>query len=129
MRASGLHHLALGARDIGALAQFYLEYVGLEEHSRHFEAGEGSLRSVWLKLGGGAILMIEKTEEPARPPLDGRGAGLFLLALGSDEETLEKRCKALEANGFLHYDSTRYTRYFHDPEGNAFAFSRFSVPD
>ena len=129
MRPSWLHHLALGARDVGSLAEFYHEMVGLEEHSRHSEPGDGSLRSVWLKLGGGAILMIEKSDEPSRPRLDGRRSGLFLLALSADEETVENRCKALEMNGINHHEATRSTRYFHDPEGNRFAFSIYPFPE
>jgi catechol-2,3-dioxygenase len=129
VRPSRLHHLALGARDVDSLAEFYHKVVGLEEHSRHEEPGDGSLRSVWLKLGEGAILMIEKSDEPSRPPLDGRRSGLFLFALSADEETVEKRCKALEMRGFFHHEATAFSRYFHDPEGNRFAFSTYPFPE
>jgi catechol-2,3-dioxygenase len=120
---SELHHLALGARDVASLAEFYRDVLGLAEISRHDEAAGGILRSVWLDLGGGAILMIEKTQEEARRPMQGRGAGLFLLALTADEKTVESRCKDLEDRGIYQEAATQFTRYFRDPEGNRFAFS------
>ena len=119
-----LHHLALGAQDVAVLASFYRDLLGLEEVSCQTEPSAGSLSSVWLDLGGGAILMIEATAEPARRRVEGRDSGLFLLALRErDAESLEIRCKALAERGILQYSATEFTRYFRDPEGNPFALS------
>src|SRR5437016_3888087 len=63
-RVSVLHHLALGTRDVERLARFYIDVLELREVTRHLHA-DGSLRSVWLDLGG-ALLMIEPTDEPPR---------------------------------------------------------------
>ena len=121
-----LHHLALGARDVASLAAFYRDVLGLRELRRHDLPEDGGLRSVWLDLGAGAVLMIEKTEQALRPVIDAHDAGLFLLALSSDEETLERRCGVLAENGVELEKSTEFTRYFRDPEGNRFALSSYS---
>ena len=126
---SQLHHLALGAQDVASLADFYRDAVGLVEVARNLEPDGAALRSVWFDLGGGGILMIEKAEEAPRPVIGGHGAGLFLLAVTADEETVEKRCKALESMGIRQERSTEFTRYFRDPEGNRFAFSVYSLDE
>ncbi|HKO49243.1 MAG TPA: VOC family protein, partial [Polyangiaceae bacterium] len=61
---SVLHHLALGTRDVERLARFYIDILELREVTRHLHA-DGSLRSVWLDLGG-ALLMIEPSDGPPR---------------------------------------------------------------
>ena len=123
MEPSRLHHLALGARDVALLAEFYRDVLGLAEVARHDEPDGKSLRSVWLDLGGGAVLMIEKSEQPARPAIDGHDSGLFLLAITADPESVAKRCENLERQGFQQERSSEFTRYFRDPEGNACALS------
>jgi catechol 2,3-dioxygenase-like lactoylglutathione lyase family enzyme len=127
-RAPRLHHLALGAQDVGALAEFYREVLGMAEVARHAEPGDGSLRSVWLDLGDGAVLMIEKTDQPLREPVVGHDSGIFLLALTADEKTVEKRCKGLAESGIRLERATDFSRYFRDPEGNSFAFSVYPLP-
>ncbi|MGI9239169.1 MAG: VOC family protein [Verrucomicrobiales bacterium] len=122
--SGSLHHLALGAQDVAVLASFYRDDLGLAELSRQTDPSADSLSSVWLDLGGGAVLMIEATTEPARRRVEGRDSGLFLLALAEpDVESLEIRCKALAARGILQISATEFTRYFRDPEGNPFALS------
>ncbi len=124
-----LHHLALGARDVAALAEFYRDVVGLAELSRQLDQELGAPSSVWLDLGAGAVLMIESTTEPARRRVEGRDAGLFLLALcEKDEAAFDSRCKQLAMKGILHERASRYTRYFRDPEGNPFALSCYQFP-
>ena len=119
-----LHHLALGARDLERVAGFYRDLLGLREVNRHHEPG-GTLRSIWLDLGG-AVLMIEQTEEPARR-VHGIGAGPFLLALAaapSERSVLEN---SLEASGFPVDSRTEHTIYFRDPEGNRVALSSYPL--
>ena len=50
-----IHHLALGARDVASLAEFYRRAFDLREHARHLHA-DGSLRSVWLDLEGPLLM-------------------------------------------------------------------------
>ena len=125
---SRLHHLALGAQDVAALAEFYRDVLGMAEVTRHDEPEDGSLRSVWLDLGGGAVLMIEKAHHPQRDPVEGHDSGLFLLALTMDVATMEQRCEDLQARGFEQERATDYSRYFRDPEGNRFALSVYPLP-
>ena len=121
-----LHHLALGARDIERIAAFYRDLLGLREVSQHHEPG-GRLRSIWLDLGG-PVLMIERTEEPARL-VQGVGAGPFLLALAaapSERSVLEK---SLGASGFPVDSRTEHTIYLRDPEGNRVAISSYPLEE
>ena len=119
-----LHHLVLGARDLEKVAAFYRDLLGLREVNRHHEPG-GTLRSIWLDLDG-PVLMIERTEEPARQ-VQGVGAGPFLLALAaapSERSVLEK---SFEASGFPVDSRTEHTIYFRDPEGNRVAISSYPL--
>ncbi|MEW5853991.1 MAG: VOC family protein [Myxococcota bacterium] len=120
MTTSKLHHLALGARNVDLVASFYRDVLGLTEITRHHHA-DGTLRSVWLDLGG-ATLMVEQTHE--RPRLvDGVGSGPFLLALRVDAKerhALEGRLAA--AGAHIEYRSP-FTSYARDPEGNRVAIS------
>jgi catechol 2,3-dioxygenase-like lactoylglutathione lyase family enzyme len=114
-----LHHVALGAQDVDALAAFYRDVLGLPELARHRDGVV--LRSVWLDLGG-AILMIERTHEPARR-VEGVGAGPFLLALRctvAERAALEAR---LAAAGSAIESRTAFSSYARDPEGNRIALS------
>lgn len=119
---SALHHIALGARDVERVAVFYRDLLGLRELDRHFEPG-GRLRSVWLDVGG-PILMVERTEEPARR-VPGVGAGLFLVALAAEPAERAALERSLAAHGVLIDSRTEFTIYFRDPEGNRVAVSSY----
>ena len=119
-----LHHLALGARDPEKVAAFYRDLLGLREVNRHHEPG-GTLRSIWLDLGG-AILMIEQTEEPARR-VQGVGAGPFLLALAADPPVRAALERSLSLSGFPVESRTEHTVYLRDPEGNRVALSSYPL--
>jgi catechol 2,3-dioxygenase-like lactoylglutathione lyase family enzyme len=119
-----LHHAALGARDVERVAAFYRDLLGLPELARHL-GHDGSLRSVWLDLGG-PVLMIERTEEPLRPVI-GVGAGPFLLALALTPAECESCEGALASAGIPVESRTEHTRYFRDPEGNRVAVSFYPV--
>jgi glyoxylase I family protein len=120
-----LHHLALGARDVDALAKFYERWFGLREVARH-RTGEGALRSVWLDLGG-AVLMIEHTADDPRR-VEGVGAGPFLLAFRIAEEGRAAFEARLAADGITIEARTAHTSYFRDPEGNRVALSCYPLP-
>ena len=122
--AGRLHHVALGARDPGGLAAFYRDRLGLRELARHLEP-DGSVRSVWLDLGG-PVLMIERTGEPARH-VAGVGAGPFLVALALSPGECDACERALASSGIPLESRTEHTRYFRDPEGNRFAVSSYRI--
>lgn len=119
-----LHHLALGTRDVESLARFYRDVIGLRELTRHSYAG-GSLRSVWLDLGG-AVLMIEPTEEPPRR-VEGVAAGPFLLAFRATRAEQSALAEKLAMLGCAVETHTEYTTYARDPDGNRIAFSAYPI--
>jgi catechol 2,3-dioxygenase-like lactoylglutathione lyase family enzyme len=117
-----LHHVALGARDVEAVAAFYRDVLALPERARH-RYDDGALRSVWLDAGG-TILMIEHTHAPPRE-VHGVGSGPFLLAVAvapSERQQLEER---LAGAGAPIEDRTAFSSYARDPEGNRVAISHW----
>jgi len=120
-----LHHVALGSGNVEQLAAFYRTVFVLPELTRHLDAN-GSLRSIWLDLGG-TILMIEHTDETPRP-VNGVGAGLFLLAFRvsiAERSAIEQR---LTASGLPIENRTAFTSYSRDVDGNRIAFSHYPQP-
>jgi glyoxylase I family protein len=120
-----LHHLAIGSGDVERLAAFYRELVGLRELARHHTA-DGKLRSIWLDLGG-AILMIEHTDKPART-VDGIDTGPFLLAFRVSAAGRRAVEDALAARGHRIESRSPFTSYARDADGNRIAFSHYPEP-
>jgi glyoxylase I family protein len=123
---AGLHHVALGSRDVAALAGFYRNLLGTEERRRNLDE-RGALRSVWLDLSG-VLLMIERAEPGAeRPRVEGVGLGAFLLAFRADSagrRAFEERAARLGAEV---ESRSPYTSYLRDPDGNRIAVSEYEV--
>lgn len=120
-----LHHVALGTRNVEALASFYRELLGLSELQRHQDE-QGALRSIWLDLGG-TLLMIERTrEEPRHVP--GVGSGPFLLAFRVTPAGRSQLERELEARGHAIEARTAFSSYSRDPDGNRFALSHYPEP-
>lgn len=117
-----LHHIAVGARDVEAVASFYREVLGLAEVNRHF-TGSGELRSIWLSLGE-SLLMIERTARPIHR-VEGIGAGPFLLALRCTPDERVSLETALEQRGAAIEQRSEFTSYARDPEGNRIAISHY----
>lgn len=120
-----LHHLALGSPDPDGLARFYRDVLGLDEVKRHDD--EGEVRSVWLRLSEGAVLMIERIpagdrvdEAPMRP-------GLFLLAVGIDDGERDEVEARLEEAGCAVETRSEFSSYARDPEGNRIAISSYPL--
>ncbi len=120
-----LHHVALGARDPDRLATFYRDVLGLPEVTRHFDGDE--LRSVWLSLGG-AVLMIERIDPQTSTAPVTMAPGLFLLAVRIEEHERDGWLTRLAEAGAPVEDSTAYTSYTRDPEGNRVAVSFYPLP-
>jgi catechol 2,3-dioxygenase-like lactoylglutathione lyase family enzyme len=119
------HHVAIQCADLARCEAFYREVLGLKVLRRWPRDGGGD-RSVWLSLGEGGegFLALERAVEPAeaRPWRDGK-AGLHLVALRiapGERRAWEDR---LDAAGILVVHRTRWTIYFHDPEGNRIGLS------
>ena len=124
MIALRLDHLAVTVSDMERSLRFYRDLLGLREVNRHHEPG-GTLRSIWLDIGG-AVLMIEQTEEPARR-VQGVGAGPFLLALEADPPVRVALERSLALSGFPVEARTEHTVYLRDPEGNRVALSSYPL--
>jgi catechol 2,3-dioxygenase-like lactoylglutathione lyase family enzyme len=117
-----LHHLALLATDVEGLAAFYGALFGLAEVARHTDA-HGSLRSIWLELGG-PLLMIERAEgQVATKPRT--SSGLLLFALTVSPARRREIEQELTLRRLLLEKRTAFTSYARDPEGNDFAFSHY----
>jgi catechol 2,3-dioxygenase-like lactoylglutathione lyase family enzyme len=124
-RAPRLHHLALGARDVAAVAEFYGNTFELEEVARHHDAS--GLRAVWLDLGG-AVLMVERSAQQ-REPAAGVSSGLFLAAFRVDPANRARLEARLAAAGSPVEARTEFSSYARDPEGNRVAISCYPLPN
>jgi glyoxylase I family protein len=120
------HHVAIQCADLERCERFYRDVLGLPV-LRRWPREEGGDRSVWLAVEGeGGFLALERAEEPgaARPWRDGR-AGLHLVALRiapGERRAWEDR---LESAGIPVVHRTRWTIYFHDPEGNRIGLTHY----
>src|SRR4051812_11285629 len=119
---SRLHHLALGTSQVESLARFYRELFGLAESARHLSS-DGTVRSIWLDLGG-ALLMIERTSSETRH-VDGVGKGLFLIAFRVSPAERSRLERELEIRGHEIESRSAYSSYSRDPDGNRIAISHY----
>jgi glyoxylase I family protein len=121
------HHLALQCADLDRCEAFYREVLGLPVLKRWPRDGGGD-RSVWLSVGegeGGFLALERADEKPERRPWKDGRAGLHLLALRippSERGSWEDR---LDAAGVMVVHRTRWTIYFHDPEGNRIGLTHY----
>ena len=121
--ALSFHHLAIQCADLDRCERFYREVLGLAV-LRRWPREEGGDRSVWLALGAGEFLALERALEPpaAQTWRDGK-PGLHLVSLRiarAERSAWEDR---LEAAGVAVIHRTRWTLFFHDPEGNRVGLS------
>ncbi len=117
------HHLAIQCADLERCERFYREVLGLAVLQR-WPLEEGGDRSVWLSLGDGAFLALERAVEPpaAHAWRDGR-AGLHLVSLRIGPAERRGWEERLESAGVPVVHRTRWTLFFHDPEGNRIGLS------
>ena len=106
---NGIHHIALRVNDCVVSARFYERVFGGHEMRR--VESEGSIRAIWLRLGG-TVLMLERSI---------RGAG---LAEGSGHvlvfptESLAEAERHLLELGVVITDRTPSTLFVQDPDGH-----------
>lgn len=112
-----LHHIALRTADVAALAEFYKAVFD-------FRVVRDSLpRSLWLGLGGGAVLMLEEREagEPGIPP-----DAMELLAFrvtGEEREDIKRKAVATGC----YAGETPFTVYLRDPDGRRLGVSTYDL--
>jgi catechol-2,3-dioxygenase len=124
MKVHGFHHVAIQVRALEDVASFYREVIGLHELERH-HAPDGALRSIWLDVGGGSFLALERVSQAPVPDpsfRDGR-PGLFLVALRIDASQRAHVRAELGRRGIPLVHETKWTLYVRDPEGNRVALS------
>ena len=112
-----LHHLALRSADVVGLAAFYQEMFELTV------ARDTAPRSIWLQLGGGAVLMIE-AREAGEPAPDSNSMEMMAVAT-TKEGRATFRARAM-VRGCLDGE-TASTVYARDPEGRRVAVSCYDV--
>ncbi len=132
----GLNHLALVSVQPERLAQFYEAALDLPR-LRSADDDVGRL-SVWLQLGAGAVLMIERAggaaanaaneKSAASYSADGffaREPGLFLFALSVANADRARFAERLQRLGSPVEARSNFSDYYRDPDGNRFALSCF----
>jgi glyoxylase I family protein len=121
-------HVAIAVRDLPACEAFYTSVLGLPVQ-RRWPRIQGGDRSVWLDLGAGAFLALERADSPAaepRPP--GPVQGYVLLALTIEVGDRAAWEESLAASGVPVVRRTPYTIYVEDPEGNRIGLSHWPTP-
>lgn len=126
--ALALHHLAVVVGDLDRAEAFYAEVLGLRA-VRRWDDAQGRPRSVWMGLGGGAFLALEKAGDPAR--VSGARAdadqdpGWHCVALAIAMEDRGAWRSRLAAAGVRIERESPYTLYLRDPDGNLLGLSHY----
>jgi len=126
----GVHHVAIAVRDLAELERFYTRVLGLSVLRRWPTAGdEARDRSVWLDLGSGAFLALERV---ADAEVSGQGAaspdhahGYLMIALRIPRAARPAWEARLASAGVAIVHRTAYTLYVVDPEGNRVGLSHW----
>lgn len=121
--ALAIHHLAVIVRDLDRAEAFYGGALGLPVVRRWADEA-GAPRSVWLGLGGGAFLAIERAGEAGSTRGDA-APGWHCVALGIAPDAREAWRARLAAAGAPVERETAFTLYARDPEGNLVALSHY----
>jgi len=119
----GVHHLAVRVFDLERVSAFYREVLGLPVLARH-KFPDGSDRSIWFALPGGAFLALELADRGA--PRTGSAAnriGYCVLALRIWREQRSQIIDELRRRSVPITGESRWTVYIEDPEGNRIGLS------
>lgn len=127
MKVKEIHHVAVKAWNVTALAEFYVTVFGMaQERSFHDEYG---LRSVWLTFGS-TRMMVERSEEGGvtNRSFSEDPTGLHLIAFSILPEERALWREHLGRKGCEIAHETEHTLYVQDPEGNRIGLSSWSAP-
>jgi catechol-2,3-dioxygenase len=109
--------------DVEAVAGFYAAALGVEEMTRHKD--DDGLRSIWLGLEGGAILMVERRPDHIARLADNHPALVAFSIPAKDRAAFAQRLTNL---GHPVEESSPFTLYARDPEGRRVGFSHYPAP-
>jgi len=126
----GVHHVAIAVGDLEAVEAFYTGVLGLPVLRRWpmtgKEAGQEKRdRSVWLELGGGAFLALERAEATRAGAAAERAHGYLMIALRITAGARPEWEARLAAAGVAVVHRTAHTLYLADPEGNRVGLSHW----
>ena len=121
MSAPRIHHLAVKVEDLSRAEAFYVGVLGLPI-LRRWHDDAGALRSLWLELGAGAFLAVERCANRATP---GDHTGWHCVALAIDVGERDAWRARLATAGFPVERETAYTIYARDPDGALVALSHY----
>jgi hypothetical protein len=126
-RPTAVHHIAIKVRDLARAERFFVQTLGLAV-LRRWPAQDGSgERSLWLDLGAGAFLALERSPSESEA-LAADGPGLHLFALRIERAERQAWIDRLASAGVPPYEQTAFTIYCKDPEGNRIGLSHWPDP-
>jgi catechol 2,3-dioxygenase-like lactoylglutathione lyase family enzyme len=126
-RPTAVHHVAIKVRDLERAERFFGQTLGLPV-LRRWPAPDGvGERSLWLDLGAGAFLALERTSDQGES-VGSEGPGLHLLALRIEPAERQAWLDRLAEAGAAPYNQTAFTIYCKDPEGNRIGLSHWPEP-
>jgi hypothetical protein len=121
-----LHHLAITVVDLARAERFYAGVLGLPIERRWADAA-GAPRSIWLGLGAGAFLAVER-HVGDEAPRSIASPGWHCVALGIDPASRASWRARLAEAGFPVERESDFTLYLRDPEQNLVALSHYPAP-
>ncbi len=119
-----VHHVAVKVADLTRAEAFYATVLGLSVLRRWPMPDGVGERSLWLDLGAGAFLALERANRLAREKADD-ATGIHLVALSIPRSERETWVAKLAQAGHPVYQQTDYTIYVRDPEGNRIGLSHW----
>jgi catechol 2,3-dioxygenase-like lactoylglutathione lyase family enzyme len=119
-----VHHVAVKVADLARAEVFYGTVLGLPVLRRWPMPDGGGERSLWLDLGAGAFLALERAERHEPEKADD-APGIHLVALHISRSEREAWIAKLAQAGHPVYQQTDYTIYVRDPEGNRIGLSHW----
>jgi catechol 2,3-dioxygenase-like lactoylglutathione lyase family enzyme len=127
LNPSGVHHIAIQVRDLERSARFFVQTLGLPVLRRWPAPDASGDRSLWLDLGAGAFLALERWSYEGEPVV-ANGPGLHLVALRIERAERQAWIDRLAGAGVPLYQQTAFTIYCRDPEGNRIGLSHWPDP-
>jgi glyoxylase I family protein len=124
MSPTRVHHVAIKVADLARAEAFYVALLGLPVLRRWPTPDGLGERSLWLDLGQGAFLALERADGEAAAKAED-AAGLHLLALAIPRGERDAWEARLGQAGCPVYQRTAFTLYVHDPEGNRIGLSHW----